>query len=137
MEIPELQKIIFVEDDPEIQDIVTMSLVDIGGFKLDVYSCAKELFLNVFKYRPHLFLLDINLPDMDGFTILKKLRSFPQYSATPVVFITANPFRYEMMDKMDEKVLGTISKPFDAINISENLKILWKNYHINNEIKHC
>ncbi len=60
-----LKKILYVEDDANIQTIVNMSLEDIGGYQLKSCNSVKEALIAAEEFNPDLFLLDVMMPDMD------------------------------------------------------------------------
>ncbi|MDP4267936.1 MAG: response regulator [Bacteroidota bacterium] len=124
----DLNKILYVEDEPDIQEVVYMSLVDIGGFNVKICSSGEEAVKIVSDYNPDLFLLDIMMPEIDGPTVLKIFRNFPKFAKTPAIFITAKTQMSELLESKDQGVLGIIRKPFDPITISDTIKSLWNEY---------
>ena len=84
-----LNRILLVEDDPDIQVVVSLTLSRIGGFTVEVCSSAAEAFDVAPSFAPDLILLDVMMPEMDGPAALEALRRIPKTAATPVVFMTA------------------------------------------------
>ena len=128
MGIPVLKKILYVEDDTHIQNVVAMSLEDIGGFELKICSSGSEALLRLQDYEPDLFLLDIMMPTMSGVTLLKELRKIPNFKEKPALFITAKIQMDELVNYSKLRILGIIAKPFDPITISDTIRNLWA-YH--------
>lgn len=120
-----LSKILYVEDDEDIRSIATMGLEMIGG--LDVLPCSSgaEALLKAEGYAPDLFLLDVMMPDMDGPSTLEALRQLPTLLSTPAVFMTAKVQPQEVARYLSMGVLGVIPKPFDAMNLANQLQQLW------------
>ena len=85
----ELKKILYVEDEPDIQMVARVALENVGGFELLVCSSGAEAVEKAPAFEPDLFLLDVMMPDMDGPTTLEKLRNLPNLSDIPVMFMTA------------------------------------------------
>ena len=61
-----LSKILYVEDDPDIQDVAKMALEMVGGYRLQVCSSGPEAISAAQGNTPDLILLDVMMPDMDG-----------------------------------------------------------------------
>lgn len=133
MNIPALNKILYVEDDLHIQNVVAMSLEDIGGFELKICSSGAEALKKVSDYDPDLFLLDIMMPVMDGVMLLKEIRKIPEYAEKPALFITAKIQTHEVLSYSKLGILGVIAKPFDPITISDTIRNLWEHYYSNIE----
>ena len=131
MSIPKLSKILYVEDDPSIQEVVCMSLEDIGGYELKICNSGDEALASAPEFKPDMFLLDVMMPDMDGPTVLRELRKIPEFAQTPAVFITAKVQMHEMAQYKEYGVLGIIRKPFDPISISDTIKDLWNEFYSN------
>jgi two-component system, OmpR family, response regulator len=120
-----LEKILYVEDDPNIQELVSISLEDIGGYKLRTCYTGKEALEEIDKFKPDLLLLDVMLPDMDGPTILKEIRKNSKYDEIPVIFISAHAQREDLIKYVELGAIGVIDKPFDPITISEAINSLY------------
>ncbi len=95
-----LYDILIIED-----DALTIELL-FDYFQSKGYSCkhttsASETFEEIQRSHPKLILLDIILPDINGYEICKKIKSNKKLNTIPIYFITALP-RSEVMDKMEE-----------------------------------
>ena len=82
--------------------------------KYDIYTArsSEELFDLLLKITPSAILLDINMPDEDGFEILIKLKSDERYLYTPVLFLTAQIDRASIIKGMTLGAMDIIAKPF-------------------------
>ena len=105
--MPEKKLILIVDDDKAILDILRIKL-GISGYDVVTVSNGKEAISLIGSVRPDIMLLDVLMPGIDGFEVLKRLRKF---SALPVIVISA---RYE--NAIEATKLGAsdfIVKPFD------------------------
>ena len=85
-----LTRILYVEDDADIQSVTKIALELVGGFTLLTCSSGREaLSPATNRFDPDLLLLDVMMPDMDGPTTLKHLREQPDLAKKPVIFMTA------------------------------------------------
>src|SRR5687767_3643058 len=96
MTVPPLNRILYVEDDADIQEIASMALTAIGGFTLEACSSGAAAVSAAPAFAPDLILLDVMMPNMDGPTTLQELRRLPQTADTPVIFMTAKVQPHEV-----------------------------------------
>lgn len=120
-----LQRILYVEDDPDIQMIASMVLETINGFTLEICSSGNEALQKAAGFNPDLVLLDVMMPGMDGPETLRGLRQFPTLATTPVIFMTAKVQPQEVQNYLDLGALGVIAKPFDPMILGDELRALW------------
>ena len=93
----EKQHILLVEDDPFLSDIYSTKLEN-AGFGLSVAYDGEDVFKKIEEKIPELILLDIVLPKMDGFEVLKKLKADSRFNKIPVILLT-NLGQKEDIDK--------------------------------------
>ncbi len=120
-----LQKILFVEDDPDIQMVAQLALEAVGGYTVQMCSSGKEALAVAEQFAPDLILLDVMMPGMDGPTTLMELRKRPSLSHTPVVFMTARVQRHEIEQYLAMGAADVISKPFDPMTLSAQVADIW------------
>jgi CheY-like chemotaxis protein len=121
-----LNKILLVEDEPDIQTITQMALEMLGGFQVEVCSCGKDAIAAAPRYAPDLILLDVMMPGLDGPSTLKELRKIPSLARTPIVFVTAKVQRHEIEAYKTLGALDVISKPFDPMTLAANVRQIWQ-----------
>lgn len=85
----ELKKIIYVEDEPDIQEIARIALEAVGGLTVDIYSNGNDAVAAASDFEPDLILLDVMMPTIDGPTTLAEFRKVEQFADTPAIFMTA------------------------------------------------
>ena len=121
----ELNKILYVEDEPDIQAVTKLALEEIGGFSLEVCGNGDEALAKAVDFAPDLLLLDVMMPGMDGPTTLKALREIPELANTPAIFMTAKVQPHEVEEYKALGAVDVIAKPFDPMTLSENLRNIW------------
>ena len=124
-----LTRILYVEDEPDIQMVAKLALETLGGFTLEICSSGAEALERAPAFQPQLILSDVMMPGMDGPTTLGKLRELPQFAATPVIFMTA---KVQPSEVAGYKALGAadvISKPFDPMTLSNQVQAIWERCH--------
>jgi len=128
-----LERILYVEDDPDIQTIAMMVLETISGFIVKSCSSGAEAVAAAVEFRPDLILLDVMMPGMDGPKTLSELRKFPSLTTTPVVFMTAKVQPQEVKDYLNLGAIGVIAKPFDPMSLAQELRDIWGDFEVPGE----
>lgn len=116
-----LQRVMMVEDDLDIQTIARLSLEAVGGFTVEVCSGGLEALEKIEDFAPDLVLLDVMMPDMDGPTVLARLRERESTQNVPVIFMTAKAQAHEIEAYKKMGALEVVSKPFDPMALPQIL----------------
>ena len=124
-----LNCIMYIEDDPDIQKIVKISLEQVGKFKVIICSSGHEALNMAPNLNPDLLLLDVMLPGMDGISLLKCLRQIPQFANIPVIFMTAKSQVHEVNGYMNLGIADVIIKPFDPMILPQSIKNIWERHY--------
>lgn len=124
-----LMRILYVEDEPDIQTVARLALETLGGFTVEICGSGSEALERIAAFRPQLILLDVMMPAMDGPTTLGKLRELPQFAFTPVVFMTAKVQPGEVAEYKAIGAVDVIPKPFDPMTLSNQVHAIWERCH--------
>lgn len=122
----ELQRILYVEDEPDIQTVAKLALELVGGFVVKICSSGEEAVREAAAFAPDMILLDVMMPGMDGPATLGALREQPLLSDVPVAFMTA---RVQAAEVAHFKSLGArdvIAKPFDPMTLAQQVRAIWE-----------
>ena len=120
-----LERILYVEDDPDIQAIALMVLESISGFQVEACASGSDALAKAPGFDPDLVLLDVMMPGMDGPETLKGLRQLAGFEQTPVVFMTAKVQPQEVKAYLELGAVGVIAKPFDPMTLTQELQKIW------------
>ena len=115
--------IYIVEDDNSIREIETIALRN-SSYTVCDFENSKEFFRKIDEIVPDLVLLDVMLPDEDGYEIVKKLRKNPQTSRIPVIMVTAKSTEMDMIRGLDDGADDYIKKPFSVMELVTRVKAL-------------
>jgi len=110
------QKILLVDDDPGIR-MICRDVLEAHGYLAREAADGEKAIVEARKFRPDLVLVDVMMPDMDGFQLAQKLRGDRETSLTPIIFLSA---RGQTADKVRAFKLGAedyLVKPFDAAEL--------------------
>jgi two-component system, cell cycle response regulator DivK len=104
--------ILYVEDNPDNRTLVRRVLLSEDYAMLEAVNAfdALEILKNA---RPDLILMDINMPDMDGYTLTATIKSMPGFERIPILAITANVMRGDKEKTLEAGCDGYIQKPLD------------------------
>ena len=128
MAASKLRRILCVDDDPDLRNIVMMSLQHVGGYVVQCCESGKEAVEKAPAFNPQLILLDVMMPEMDGLETLAALRRDPRLANAVVVFITAKVRREDKASLMSLGALDVIAKPFDPMYLHEQIDAIWRHY---------
>ncbi|MBL1277950.1 MAG: response regulator [Ectothiorhodospiraceae bacterium] len=126
----ELNRILYVEDEPDIQAVAEIALNAVGGFTLKACSSGEEALAEAVAFAPDLLLLDVMMPSMDGPTTLLELRKLPELANTPVMFMTAKVQPQEIAHFKSLGAMEVVAKPFDPMTLADQIKAIWEQ-HVN------
>ena len=115
-------RILHVDDEPDIRDIVDMSLGLDPTFQVRACCSGAEAIAAAAEWSPSLILLDVMMPCMDGPATLAELRKNSQTSKIPVVFMTARAQSREVEHFIGLGAQGVISKPFDPMTLAHQVQ---------------
>ena len=120
-ESPQPLRVLVVDDEPNIVDVISMGL-RFHGFDVESAGSGHEALAQVAAYRPHLMVLDIMLPDMEGFEVARRLGA--ERADLPIVFLTAR-------DATEDKVRGLttggddyVTKPFSLEELVARIRTI-------------
>ena len=124
-----MERIIVVEDENEIADLLEFYLKN-EGYEVIKVNSGEDAIRVINSHDIHLAILDIMLPDIDGFTILKKIRESYFY---PVIMLTA---KVEDIDKIMGLTIGAddyITKPFNPLELIARVKTQFRRTKLYNK----
>ncbi len=115
--------IYYVEDDTNIRELVVYTLRQ-SGFNAQGFSDAPSFFAACQSKLPQLVLLDIMLPDENGLSILRNLRSNSATSSLPIILVTARGSEYDKVVGLDSGADDYITKPFGMMELVSRVRAL-------------
>lgn len=125
--VSELKKILYVEDQKDIQVIAEYALTQISHYNLKLCSSGDEALTVIEAYNPDFIVLDVMMPGIDGPETLTQIRKMDAFKNTPVIFMTAKVLPNEIADLIAYGALDVISKPFDPVTLGASIQTIWDN----------
>ena len=105
--------ILYVEDNPDNRMLVKR-ILNAENYKLLEATNAVQAINLLETTTPDLILMDINMPDMDGYTLTTRIRSMPGLARVPILALTANVMRGDKEKTLEAGCVGYIQKPLDV-----------------------
>lgn len=121
-----LSRILYVEDEADIQAVAKLALEMVGGFIVKICSTGEEALREAVAFAPDMILLDVMMPGMDGPSTLMALRKLPELTTTPIAFMTAKVQPQEVAHYKSLGALDVITKPFDPMNLANQVRDIWE-----------
>jgi len=113
--------ILYVEDNADNRLLVRRVLLAEDYSMLEARNAHEAL--NVLKTEhPDLILMDINMPDMDGYTLTAKIKSMPGLERVPILALTANVMRGDKEKTLEAGCDGYIQKPLDIDQLTREIE---------------
>jgi len=116
-------KVLVIDDEPEITDIVETFLTE-SGYKVEVENDPKTAVEKARALDPDLILLDIMMPEMDGYNVCQGFKQDPALSRTPVIFLTGKDRNDDMGRSFKSGGDMFIKKPFSCERLLEIVNIV-------------
>jgi two-component system, OmpR family, response regulator len=118
---PSANRVLVVDDEPNLVEVVTMAL-RFQGFTVESAGNGREALAAVSNFKPHLMVLDVMLPDMEGFDVAARLGA--QRASVPIIFLTAR-------DATEDKIRGLsgggddyMTKPFSLEELVARIRTI-------------
>ncbi|MCS7247868.1 MAG: response regulator [Anaerolineales bacterium] len=111
-------RLLIVEDDHDIAEMLQI-FFESQGYEVEIASRGGEALERTRQSLPHLIILDIMLPDLDGFEVCRTLRTHTRTSHVPIIFLTQKDERSDKLQGLELGADDYITKPFDI----EELKL--------------
>jgi len=114
-------KILIVEDNIDILETTT-EILKLKGYEVYSAQNGKKGFEQAKHYRPHLIISDISMPIMDGFEMLKAIRSDAKTALTPFIFLTAKTQKTDILRGAVSGADRYLTKPFTKDDLLKSIK---------------
>ncbi len=115
--------IYIVEDDTSIREIEMIALKN-SNYMVQSFDRASTFYAKIEEIIPDLILLDVMLPDEDGYSIVRKLRSNSKTKKVPIIMVTAKTTEMDMVKGLDDGADDYIKKPFSLMELLSRVRAL-------------
>jgi DNA-binding response OmpR family regulator len=115
---------ILVVDDNEVNMMLVAKILEMEGFHTSTACCGRDAIQSVIQLKPDLVILDVNMPDMNGYAVCKQLREPPISATMPVVMLTATAEESDRRLALAAGANDMIPKPFDMEDLRSRVRAL-------------
>ncbi|PWH12666.1 MAG: response regulator [Anaerolineae bacterium] len=120
-----LGTILYVEDDPNNRTLIRR-ILGAEGYTVHEAANASIALEKLKTLKPDLILMDINMPEVDGYTLTAQIRAIPEMSNVPIVALTANVMKGDRERSLQAGCDGYIQKPIDIDTIATQIQRFMK-----------
>lgn len=118
--------ILIVDDDPDIIEGILM-ILETQPYRLETARDGKQCMDMVQQEVPDLLILDLLMPRMDGWGVIREMRSTPKYASVPILVLStviedASHRRYELETGMSMDIQGYVQKPAKPANLLQRVE---------------
>src|SRR5215212_3775840 len=113
--------ILYIEDNPDNRLLVKRILLSEGYTLLEAKDALSALHI-LQSAHPDLILMDINMPDMDGYTLTAKIKALPEFERVPILAVTANVMCGDKEKTLEAGCDGYIQKPLDIDQLTREIE---------------
>jgi DNA-binding response OmpR family regulator len=117
------QKILIVDDDPDVVELIRLALED-SGYQVLSASNGIDALRKTQTLTPDLILLDLMLPEVNGFTICERLRTERATAQVPILILTALPGHFPRLAGMEAGANDFLNKPFTIETLLSKVDLL-------------
>ncbi|MCE1246239.1 MAG: response regulator [Firmicutes bacterium] len=116
-------KVLLVDDDKQILSSLRVYL-ELENYQVETASNGQEAIEKVKRNKPEILVLDVMMPEMDGFEVLEQLKAEEQYADIPVVMLTAKSQDIDVLKGFRMGASSYMTKPFNLNELVENIELI-------------
>ncbi len=117
---------ILIVDDNELNLELVRTILQLEGYEGETADCGEAALQKVEVFKPDVILLDVMMPDMNGFDLCRRLRQLPATASTPILMLTAASSEDDRLKAKSVGANGLLGKPFNIDVLNEQIKAFLK-----------
>lgn len=115
------KRILIVDNEPHIREVTQLALEVVAGWQVITAESGQEAIEQACRHAPDAILMDVMMPEMDGFTTSQKLQENPLTQPIPILLFTAQTQPFDPLQYLTLGIRHTIAKPFDPILLAQEI----------------
>ena len=115
------KRILLIDDETNLVLVIQICLQKLGGWTVLTAESGAEGLGKAEIERPDAILLDVMMPDLDGFTVLKRLKANPTTQNIPVILLTAKIQSAQHKEYAQLDIAGVLAKPFNPMELAHHV----------------
>ncbi len=118
-----MKRVLVVDDEPDVAELIR-TILEVEGFSVDVATDGRSALGDLLAAPPDLLILDLMMPDLDGFEVLKLLRIDPRCVHMPVLIVSARTGQQDQLGSLQLGANAYICKPFSTRDLVREVRQL-------------
>jgi DNA-binding response OmpR family regulator len=118
-----VKRVFVVDDEPDVVELLR-TILDGAGFDVEVSTDGRVALASLIANPPDLFVIDIMMPDLDGFELLKLLRMDPRGATIPVLILSARTAPQDQIESLQLGANAYVCKPFSPRELVRQIEQL-------------
>ena len=118
-----MKRVFVVDDEPDVIDLLR-TLLEVEGFAVETSTDGRDALARVLQRPPHLLVLDLMMPGLDGLELLKLLRLDPRGAAVPVLVVSARSGNQHQFESLQRGASAYLCKPFSPRELRRQVRQL-------------
>jgi len=118
-----VKRVFVVDDEPDVIDLLR-TILEVEGFAVETSADGRDALARVLQRPPHLLVLDLMMPGLDGLELLKLLRLDPRGAAVPVLVVSARSGHQHQLESLQRGASAYLCKPFSPRELRRQVRQL-------------
>jgi CheY-like chemotaxis protein len=118
------KQVVVIDDEADLRIVIQAALTKYAGWQVTTAATALEGLALIQRHPPDLVLLDVSMPDMDGYQCFEQLRANPATAHIPVILLTARVLPRDRRQFSQMGITGVITKPFNPLTLWQQIEQL-------------
>jgi len=121
---------VFIVDDMEVNLKIARHALKDSGYELFCFSDPRKALSSILEIKPHIFLLDVEMPHFTGLEVARKIRSIPVINQTPIIFVTTLTEDSTIQNCFESGATDFVNKPYNYLEFRLRVKNILDQYMI-------
>lgn len=118
-----MKRVFVVDDEPDVTELLR-TILEVEGFVVETSTDGRDALARVMKDPPDLLVLDLMMPQLDGFELLRLLRADPGGAAVPVLVVSARSGHQHQLESLQRGASAYLCKPFSPRELRRQVRLL-------------
>lgn len=118
-----MKRVFVVDDEPDVIDLLR-TILEVEGFAVETSTDGRDALARVLQRPPHLLVLDLMMPGLDGLELLKLLRLDPRGAVVPVLVVSARSGHQHQLESLQRGASAYLCKPFSPRELRRQVRQL-------------
>lgn len=115
------KQILVIDDEADLRELIQVALVGYASWQVKTAATCQQGLEKARDNKPDLILLDISMPEVDGYQCLQQLQAEPDLADIPVIVLTARVQRQDHRKVSEMGIVGVIIKPFNPLSLWQEI----------------